>query len=174
MNVIVTTYNPLWTAMFRAEALDLSEVFGENLLDIHHIGSTSVPGLKAKPIIDIMPIVKDIQVIDTLGEKMQELGYEAMGEYGIPQRRYFRKGGENRTHHVHVFEVGSEHIERHLAFRDYLRAHLDEATRYGDLKEALAKRYPEDIEAYMDGKNDYIKRVESQALLWTRSQSNVG
>ncbi len=156
MNVIVTTYNPLWTAMFRAEALDLSEVFGENLLDIHHIGSTSVPGLKAKPIIDIMPIVED------------------MGEYGIPQRRHFRKGGENRTHHVHVFEVGSEHIERHLAFRDYLRAHLDEATRYGDLKEALAKRYPEDIEAYMDGKNDYIKRVESQALLWARSQSNVG
>ncbi|HKM43333.1 MAG TPA: GrpB family protein [Limnochordia bacterium] len=166
MKVVVTKYNPEWPTLFSAEVHELSGVFGEELLQIHHIGSTSVPGLKAKPIIDIMPVVKNIQVVDDLRQEMIALGYEALGEYGIPGRRYFRKGAKHRTHHVHVFEVRSEHIERHLAFRDYLRAHPDEAKRYGDLKAALAKQYPDDIEAYMDGKNSYIQRVEGQALLW--------
>ncbi|HBN95945.1 MAG TPA: hypothetical protein DDZ66_06575 [Firmicutes bacterium] len=166
MKVVVTEYNPQWPALFEAEAAHLRRVFGSELLQIHHIGSTSVPGLQAKPIIDIMPVVADIRAVDKLTEKMVELGYEALGEYGIPGRRYFRKGGENRTHHVHVFEVGSADAQRHLAFRDFLRAHPDEATRYGDLKASLARQYPDNIEAYMDGKQEYIQRVEGEALGW--------
>ncbi len=168
--VVVLEYDPMWPTLFEAEATKLREVFGHELIEIYHIGSTSVPGLWAKSIIDIMPVVKDIGAVDALTEKMVELGYEAMGEFGIVGRRYFRKGGDSRTHHVHVFQVGSSDAERHLAFRDYLRAHPKEAKAYGDLKQSLARRFAESIEAYMDGKHDFIQRLEAEALKWSRSR----
>lgn len=171
MKVVVTEYNTEWPRLFKAEAEHLRRVFGDQLVEIHHIGSTSVPGLKAKPIIDIMPVVRDIRAVDDLTENMAELGYEALGEFGIPGRRYFRKGGEHRTHHVHVFAEGSGEIRRHLAFRDFLRAHPEEAEVYGNLKASLALRYPDDITAYMDGKDGYIKRVEAEALKWCASRT---
>ncbi len=170
MKVVVTEYNPKWPAQFEAEVTELRKVFDAELLQIHHIGSTSVPGLKAKPIIDIMPIVKDIRAVDGITDKMVELGYEAMGEYGIPGRRYFRKGGDNRTHHVHVFQVDSGDVQRHLAFRDFLRVHPEEARRYGELKASLAELHPDDIEAYMDGKHNYVQQVEVQALQWAKRE----
>jgi GrpB-like predicted nucleotidyltransferase (UPF0157 family) len=102
VRVVVTNYNPQWPGMFEAEVDIIRKVFGEELTAVHHIGSTSVPGLKAKPIIDIMLLVRNIEVVDKFNDKMIELGYEPMGEYGIPRRRFFRKGGHNRTHHVHI------------------------------------------------------------------------
>jgi GrpB-like predicted nucleotidyltransferase (UPF0157 family) len=84
-------------------------------------------------------------------------------------RRYFRKGGDHRTHQVHVFQVDNEEdIHRHLAVRDYLRTHAEEAKQYGDLKENLAKQFPKDIEAYMDGKDAFVKELEKMALHWYR------
>jgi len=122
-------------------------------------------GLKSKPIIDIMPVVKDIEKIDSFNERMEQLGYECMGELGMKGRRYFRKGGDNRTHQVHVFQRDNkEDIIRHLAVRDYLRTHPDEANRYGELKDNLAKQFPGDIEAYMDGKDAFVKELERKAL----------
>ena len=174
MEVTVTEDNPDWPDLFSAEAAELSRVFGDQLLQIHHIGSTSVPGLKAKPIIDIMPVVKDIRAVDELNDRMEELGYEAMGEFGIPGRRYFRKGGDRRTHQVHVFETGSPNIRRHLAFRDFLRAHPEEARNYGELKAALAQLYPNDIQGYMAGKHGYIQRVEAEALSWCVNHGTGG
>jgi GrpB-like predicted nucleotidyltransferase (UPF0157 family) len=103
MNVIVIEYNENLLQMFGEESCKIKRIFGDELIDIHHIGSTSVPGLKAKPIIDIMPIVKDVEVVDTFNEQMIKLGYEPLGEFGKKGRRYFRKGGNNRTHQVHVF-----------------------------------------------------------------------
>lgn len=136
-------------------------------MDIHHIGSTSVPGLKAKPIIDIMPVVKHIEKIDSFNDQMAGLGYECMGELGMKGRRYFRKGGDNRTHQVHVFQADNkEDIHRHLAVRDYLRAHSEAAKQYGSLKENLAKQFPKDIAAYMDGKDAFVKQLERMALQW--------
>src|SRR5579884_2106813 len=148
----------------------LRGVFGDEIVEVHHIGSTSVPGLKAKPVIDLMPVVREIERVDAFNDAMAAQGYEAMGEYGIPGRRYFRKGGEERTHNVHVFQVGDPGVERHLAFRAYLVAHLEVAARYGELKAALARRFPDDIEGYMDGKDTFVKEVERQAVAWYRDQ----
>lgn len=167
MNVIVTKYNDDWNRMFEDEARKIKTIFGDELTDIHHIGSTSVFGLQAKPIIDLMPVAKDIGKIDAFNEQMTELGYECMGEFGMEGRRYFRKGGEHRTHHVHVFQADNkEDIQRHLAVRDYLRAYPEEAAQYGSLKEQLASQYPNDIEAYMDGKDSFVKNLEKKALDW--------
>jgi GrpB-like predicted nucleotidyltransferase (UPF0157 family) len=100
---------------------------------------------------------------------MEALAYEALGEFGIPGRRYFRKGGDDRTHQAHVFQVGDPGVERHLAFRDYLRAHPGVAAEYGVLKAGLAQQFPEDIDKYMDGKDAFVKAAEQEALRWYRA-----
>lgn len=164
--VEVFSYDEKWNQMFKEEAAKLQTIFGNELVDIHHIGSTSVPCLKAKPIIDIMPVVRDINKVDKYNIFMQEIGYEPKGENGIPKRRYFQKGGENRTHHVHIYQTGSYEIKRHLAFRDYLVLHTDEMKKYADLKEELAKQFPYDIESYIDGKNYFVKDIERKSLNW--------
>ncbi|MEI5909591.1 GrpB family protein [Bacillus spongiae] len=164
--VEVSSYNEKWSSMFTEEVEKLSLIFGNEIVDIHHIGSTSVPGLKAKPVIDIMPVVKDIDLVDKHYQEMQDIGYDPKGENGIPKRRYFQKGGDNRSHHIHIYEVGSEEIKRHLAFRDYLRKHPDDKKSYGELKEKLAKQYPYDIESYINGKERLIKEIEGKALDW--------
>jgi GrpB-like predicted nucleotidyltransferase (UPF0157 family) len=166
--VEVTPYNQQWASMFEEEANKLRHIFGEQLVAIHHIGSTSVPGLEAKPIIDIMSVVKDIKLVDEHNESMQKIGYEPKGENGIPERRYFQKGGDNRTHHVHVYQVGSPHVERHMAFRDYLRTHPSVVKEYGDLKRKLAQEFPYDIESYIQGKERLVVTIEQQALEWYR------
>jgi GrpB-like predicted nucleotidyltransferase (UPF0157 family) len=171
MRVVVNKHDPNWAKMYEKEAKLIKVIFKEELLEIHHIGSTSVKGLKAKPIIDIMPLVKDIKTVDKFNDEMIKIGYEPMGEYGIPKRRYFRKGKDGRTHHVHVFEKDSTQAKRHLAFRDYLREHDKIAKEYGELKEKLAEKYPNDIESYMDGKNDFIKKYEKLALEWYKNKT---
>jgi len=168
MNVVVTEYNEDWKQKFSEEAQKIKDIFADELINIHHIGSTSVPGLKAKPIIDIMPVVKDIEKVDSFNDRMEDIGYECMGELGMKGRRYFRKGGDNRTHQVHVFQWDNkEDIDRHLAVRNYLRTHPDYANRYGDLKESLATQFPKNIEAYMDGKDAFVKELEKYALQWS-------
>lgn len=152
--------------MYEEEADKIKYIFEENLISIDHIGSTSVAGLKAKPIIDMMPVVKNIHLVDQNNEEMQKLGYEPMGEFGIAGRRYFRKGREKRTHHVHIFQEGSSDIKRHIAFRDYLRAHPNMSDRYGALKSKLAEQFPFDKESYINGKDALVKEIEVQALEW--------
>ncbi|PMC34424.1 hypothetical protein CJ195_23540 [Bacillus sp. UMB0899] len=165
--VEVCSFNEKWSQMFREESEKLKHIFGNEVVDIHHIGSTSVPGLKAKPIIDIMPVVKDINNVDKYTIEMQEIGYDPKGENGIPGRRYFQKGGDNRSHHVHIYQVGSYEIKRHLAFRDYLKSCPDEVKNYGELKERLAQQFPYDIESYINGKDEFVKEIERKALEWT-------
>src|SRR5579875_4114236 len=130
MKVEVVPHNSEWAQKFQHEADELNKIFGQNLIEIHHIGSTSVPGLPAKPIIDIMPVVRRIEQVDVCNAQMEAFGYECMGEFGIPGRRYFRKGGDNRTHQVHVFEYGDANVVRHLAFREYLKVHPEDAQTY--------------------------------------------
>lgn len=171
MHVNVVPYDPQWRERFVQEAAALRDIFGDLLVALHHIGSTSVPGLPAKPIIDMLPVVWDITRVDARNAAMMALGYEPMGEFGILGRRYFRKGGDHRTHQLHVFQYDNrEAIDRHLAFRDYLRAHQDDAERYGALKVELARRHPTDIIAYMEGKDPFIKAMEHTALLWYQMQ----
>jgi GrpB-like predicted nucleotidyltransferase (UPF0157 family) len=95
---------------------------------------------------------------------MKSIGYQAMGEYGIPRRRYFRKGGDRRSHHVHAFQKGDCNITRHLAFRDHLRENPQDAARYGELKKRLAEKCGDDIQAYCDGKDSFVMKLERKAL----------
>ncbi|WP_132746756.1 GrpB family protein [Scopulibacillus darangshiensis] len=167
MKVVVKEHNEKWQQMFNEESQRIKDIFGDECKAIHHIGITSVSGLKAKPIIDMMPVVKQIEKIDSFNEQMNGIGYESLGEFGIKGRRYFRKGGDNRTHQVHVFQVdNNEDINRHLAVKDYLLTHAEEAKLYGDLKETLANQFPRDIVSYMNGKDRFVKELERKALLW--------
>lgn len=166
-HVVVREYDPAWPEQFELEAGLIRRVLRDNCLEIYHIGSTSVPGLAAKPIIDIMPVVRSLDAVDEARGVLEALGYEYLGEFGIPGRRYLRKGGDERTHQVHIFVQGDgANITRHLAFRDYLRAHPAAREEYAALKRALAERYPYDIESYCDGKVAFVKRHEREAVAW--------
>lgn len=141
--VRVVAYDARWADEFRKESEKIKEILGGECVAVHHIGSTAVEGLQAKPIVDIMPVVKDIGKIDALYPEFEALGYECMGEFGIAGRRYFRKGGDERTHQVHIFEESNRaDIGRHLAVRNYLRTHEEERRAYGELKETLARKFP--------------------------------
>ncbi len=165
--VVVTAYDPAWPVLFAAEGARLRGLLGDLVVDVHHVGSTSVPGLAAKPVIDIMPIVRDIREVERYITGMAELGYAPRGEYGLPGRRYFAKDTAGvRSHHVHMYELDNLEVTRHLAFRDYLRAHPAVARQYGDLKLELARAHPTAIDAYMDGKDGFIKAVEAEAVRW--------
>ena len=166
--VRVVPPDPRWAERFRQEAPVVEAALSPGVVAVHHIGSTAIPGIYAKPIVDMLVEVADIQAVDRRAPAMEAQGYQALGEYGIPGRRYFRKDGPGgvRLFHVHVFQVGSPGAMRHLAFRDFLRAHPAWAQRYSDLKRRLAAAHPEDMEAYMDGKDPFIQEVESLALAW--------
>lgn len=175
VHVTVVAYDASWPELYQAEAEKIRAVLGDNLLAIHHIGSTAVPGLQAKPIIDILPVVRDLARVDACNPAFEQLGYECMGEFGIPGRRYFRKGGDNRTHQIHIFqECSTADIQRHLAVRDYLRAHPAEVEAYGALKSRLALAFPMDIEGYCDGKDEFVKQLERRALAWFEKQPPCG
>jgi GrpB-like predicted nucleotidyltransferase (UPF0157 family) len=168
MRVTVVPHDPSWAAAFKQAATEAKPAFRDNLLAIHHIGSTSIPGIYAKPIIDMLAVVSDIAAIDRCNAELAALAYVAKGEFGIPERRYFYRNNDagTRTHQIHAFQAGSKGASRHLAFRDYLLAHPEVALSYSDLKRQLAEAHAEDIEAYMDGKDGFIKDVEARALLW--------
>jgi len=163
--VEVVSYNSNWKKMYKEESEKIKNILNDIIIDIHHIGSTAIPGIKAKPVIDILVEVKDIEAVDQYNHEMEELGYEVMGEYGIPKRRFFRKGGNKRTHHIHIFQAGNEEIERHINFKEYLITHPDKRREYSKLKEKLANKYTYDVESYTNGKSDFIKEIDRKAKL---------
>jgi GrpB-like predicted nucleotidyltransferase (UPF0157 family) len=167
MNIIVVDYDPNWKNEYLKEEQALKEILKEELVNSFHIGSTSVPNLKAKPTIDILLVVNDINKLDTYSEHFKNIGYEVMGEFGIEGRRFFRKGGDSRTHHIHAFQYDNiQEIERHLVFRNYLRQSPETCKEYGALKSQLAEQYSTDREGYGDGKDDFVKKIEKEALKW--------
>jgi GrpB-like predicted nucleotidyltransferase (UPF0157 family) len=170
--VEVVPHNPKWREQFQLESQQVSGALGENVVAIHHIGSTAIPGIYAKPIIDLLVEVKNIANVDKQTASMQGLGYETMGELGIPDRRFFRKDNlsGDRTHHIHTFTAGSAQVERHLAFRDYMIAHPEDAQTYSELKHHLAQTFPTNIEAYMDGKDGFIRDMDMRAAQWCMLQ----
>ncbi|EPD51040.1 hypothetical protein HMPREF1210_02231 [Paenisporosarcina sp. HGH0030] len=165
MKVRLTDFSENWALMFQKEVYFLSEIFGDEIIKFEHFGSTSVHGLKAKPVIDMMCLVKDIHQIDSLNEKMDSLGYDVVGEYGIDGRRLFRKGGENRTHHIHFYQYDNPQIARHLIFRDYLRSHPEDVVKYSHFKEKLAQQFENNSE-YSPAKNLFVKEMEQKAIQW--------
>jgi len=167
--VAVILHDPKWREVFEVESKRVTDALGENVVAIHHIGSTAIPDVYAKPIIDLLVEVKDIVKVDGQSSSMESLGYEVMGEFGIPSRRYFRKDNQEgvRTPHIHTFKVGSEQVERHLVFRDYMIAHPEDAQRYSELKRRLAGEYPTNIDGYKDG---FIREMDKKAAQWRTLQ----
>lgn len=165
----VVNHSPKWAALFKEEAARLKGVMGSQILAAHHIGSTSVPGLRAKPVLDFLIEVQNIAQVDNYNEAMGQIGYESLGENGLPRRRYFRKFKNHKhTHHVHIWQRGDEEVGRHLAFRDYLISHPTRADAYGSLKNDLVERYGGDREQYIAGKDDFCKQTEKDAVDWQK------
>ncbi|MBO0998803.1 GrpB family protein [Bacillus sp. SD075] len=164
--VEVVPYMIEWSQLFHDECQKLQDIFGSEMIMLDHIGSTAIPDIYAKPVIDILAVVKDMEYVDGFNKEMEEIGYDARGENGISGRRFFRKGGDERTHHIHMFQKGHVEIARHLDFRDYLLAHRTEAQKYSRLKQRLAVEFPDDIKGYVNGKNDFIKKVDEKAKHW--------
>ncbi len=169
--VVVTDHQRTWGAQFEAAASAMHRALGAEVVYVHHIGSTAVPGLAAKPIIDMMPVVRDVAALDRIGPALERMGYEGRGEFGIPGRRYFVKAdARSGVHqvHVHAYQVGHPEVARHLAFRDYLRHRPDVRDTYAELKRILAARFPDRLDAYIDGKDAFVKEAERRALEWWR------
>lgn len=166
----IVSYNNEWPIQFLNEAEHIQNIFQDNFSGIYHIGSTAIPNMPAKPTIDILLEVKDIDQVDSLNDEMAKFGYEAWGEYNIPGRRFFVKGENKRTHHVHAFHAGSREIMRHLHFRDYLIAHPNTAEEYANLKIDLARRFAHNRRAYVLGKQDFVKTLEEKAVAWANEK----
>ncbi len=163
-------YSPDWPRQFQEERRFLMAHL-TGLVEVHHIGSTSAPGLAAKPIIDLLPLVGDIRSMDAQSDVLVQAGYKPWGEFGLPGRRYFTKDRDGvRTHNLHFYAADHPDAARHLAFAAYLQTHPEERGEYEQLKRAVYAQHPDDIGAYNDGKNDWIKRVEILAMDWWRTR----
>jgi GrpB-like predicted nucleotidyltransferase (UPF0157 family) len=165
--VILVAYDPEWPHIAASYAKQL-HVLGAILVAVHHIGSTSVPGLLAKPIIDLMPVVNDLEELDGKRQFIEALGYEWHGELGMAGRRYCTLVNEvgARVVQLHFFNAGSPHIRRHIAFRDYLRTHPEVADAYATEKRHAQKLHPNNSHAYGDEKGKWIGTTEARALVW--------
>ena len=159
--VRLVPYDRAWPALFHVESARLAAAVAESRLEalvLEHMGSTAVPGLCAKPILDILAGAPDGASLGQYIDPLERAGYVHRGPQGIPGREFFRRG-EPRSYHVHLTTVGSTFWHDHLLFRDYLRRHADARDEYARLKEALAVRHPRDREAYIEGKGSFVREV---------------
>lgn len=163
--VRVVAYDPAWAELFVVEKQRLECVLTARgvSLAIEHTGSTAVPNLSAKPILDLLAGWTLPEHREPAIDAFQAAGYVYRGEQGIPGRDFFRRG-EPRQYHLHLARTDSVFGRDHRAFRDYLRAHADVAAEYGRLKRSLAEEYPSDRTSYIDGKTAFVKDVLARAL----------
>lgn len=173
-DVVVVDYNPEWKEIF----LSLKNIYLENLgdlvVDIEHVGSTAVPGLCAKPYIDIDLVIEDYSRLDETIEKLSELGYMHQGDLGIVEREAFFRSdekvpwdgtdSEKHEHHLYVCSKNSRELKRHTALRDFLIEHPEERKEYSMLKKRLAGKYRKDRDAYTEGKTKFIENILDNCL----------
>jgi GrpB-like predicted nucleotidyltransferase (UPF0157 family) len=169
--VVIADYDPRWPAMYAEESARIQAAIGEWLLSIEHVGSTSVPGLAAKPVVDMMPGLRSLSDAPHIIKPLQKLGYQYFPEHEtvMPERRYFAlpagdKHRARRRFHIHAVETTTAFWHRHLAFRDYLRTHPDVAGEYAALKRRLAAEYGTDRVGYTEAKTEFITGTEALAL----------
>jgi GrpB-like predicted nucleotidyltransferase (UPF0157 family) len=169
--VEVVDYDHDWPRRYAEERDRIATAIGEAALAIEHVGGTAVPGLPAKPVIDLIVGVDDIERAGPAVAGLINLGYEYIPELEsqLPDRRYFRRGSPE-THHVHMVPLSSDYFAEHLLFRDYLRSHPQAAEEYGKLKRGLAVRFPFDRDAYRAGKLPFIDMVVAAARREAGSQ----
>jgi GrpB-like predicted nucleotidyltransferase (UPF0157 family) len=164
--VELVPYDSAWPARYAAEARRIGRAVGPRFEALAHVGSTAVPGLAAKPILDVQGGVATLADAESCVDALATLGYEYVPalEEATPERRYFRKtAGGDHTHHLHVVETGSNWWERHLLFRDYLRANPDVAAAYERVKRRAAREHRHDEAAYGAAKAGFVDRVEARA-----------
>jgi len=162
--VKLSPYNAEWPKIFEKEGTLLSSTLGDLVIDIQHIGSTSIPGMAAKPIIDMMAAIPDFQNIEEYVQPLKNLGYEDRGQQGVPDRHIFVKGDEaRRTHHLNLTEMDSSFWKEHILFLDYLRAHKEAVDEYAKLKTDLAKSFPDDRNSYTSAKAEFVKQIVEKA-----------
>ncbi len=159
--VVLVPYDPAWTAAFSNERVRVLDALGDLPASLEHVGSTAVPDLAAKPILDLMLGLPPEQPLEPYVPALEAIGYRYRGEHGLPDRHYFTRDDADgrRTHHLHLVVLHSSFWRTHLAFRDYLRQIPARAAAYAELKRALATRYPTDREAYTEGKADFIRET---------------
>lgn len=162
--VQLSPYRSEWKELYEKEKKLLLSSIGEYILDIQHVGSTSIPGALAKPIIDIAAGVKSLGVVKKLIKPLKELGYKYRGEAGTPGRYFFAKGPEEkRTFYLHVEEFSGENWKNHIVFRDYLRNHKEAVKEYNELKGKLAEKYRDDRDTYTSQKASFIQKILRRA-----------
>lgn len=167
IKVELEAHDTRWASYAADESKALVAVLGASLLEVHHIGSTAIPNIRAKPIVDMIPVVTSLSELDCRRGALEELGYEWWGELGLSGRRYCPKsdpGTGRRLVQLHCYAKGSSEITRHLAFRDYLRAHPHIAQAYEREKIRCQVLHPDDSHAYSDCKSPWIRKVEAEAL----------
>jgi len=160
--IIIKEYDPQWPKLFEAEHTVIMEAIGHYVADIKHVGSTAVPGLAAKPVIDIMVGLRRILDAQDCILPIEGMEYEYVPEFEaeFPERRYFRKSmNGKRTHQIHMVEIGTDFWKRHLLFRDHLREHSKTADEYGLLKRKLAITFENDREGYTNAKTPFIQNI---------------
>lgn len=158
--VMLALYSPLWPDCFRAEQQSLSGILGTSALAFEHIGSRSILGMAAEPIIDMMVAVRELDEVEDFVKDLCCLGYQDKGSGGAPDRRYFVKEKEpRRTHHLNFTELKSRFWKEHILFRDYLRTHPEVAAEYSALKQALARKFPKDRASYTRSKEEFVQSV---------------
>ena len=160
-------HDPRWSAMAEEAGATISAALAPIVVTVHHIGSTAIQGISAKPILDLIPVVQSLPELDARRDDIESLGYECWGEFGLSGRRYCTKNDPHtgrRLVQLHCYEIGSSEISRHLAFRDYLRERPDVAREYEYEKARCRSLHPADSHAYSDCKNAWITRVEAEAL----------
>lgn len=160
--VTVVPYDERWADAFAEERAAILKALDGFEARVEHMGSTAVPGLASKPILDLMLVVPDAAAAVRTITPLLTLGYECRGELGIEGRIYFSKGNP-RTHHLHEYWRGNPEIERHLMFRDYLRAHAEALDAYAELKRELAEKYRNDREGYTEAKTEFVRGIELRA-----------
>ncbi|MEL6737787.1 MAG: GrpB family protein [Pseudomonadota bacterium] len=165
-------HDPAWASAFIAARETIASILGDDAIRIHHVGSTAIPDILAKPVIDILIEATSLEALDRAHAAFGRAGFIGKGEKGIKGRRYFMKDNDEgvRSHHIHAFEQGSQHIERHLAFRDYLLAHPAVARDYSQVKEDILADW-RGIDDYIARKASFLVETERAALDWYRARS---
>jgi GrpB-like predicted nucleotidyltransferase (UPF0157 family) len=171
----VVDHDPEWLERAESELRRVEQALGPPAIRTEHVGSTAVAGLAAKPILDLQVSVPAIEPRAAYVESLERLGYLFVPDPDSPDFHLFANPGRRpRSHHLHVCPAGSDHELRHVAVRDFLRVHPEEAARYEALKRKLVRQHPRDRLAYIAGKDGYVRGLEARALEWAKAQAARG
>lgn len=169
----IEEYNPDWVKQFETQKAKLQSILGDEAIRIEHMGSTAVPGLAAKPQIDVLVEVRNLEAIPSFYDAMEATGYEPKGDYTMTGEEYFTLDDASsvRLASVHIYPSHHPEVAFQINFRDYLKSHPDEVNNYGALKLSLQKQFPDDYKAYGEGKELYISSLRKRVQAWSTERN---